>query len=70
MRMMSPAYDAVAVENAGRDLLEVTIVVAVGGMLWSVVRRLWRGQLRAHRCIACGRPTSRAYPRCRHCGAE
>jgi hypothetical protein len=22
-----------------------------------------------HRCAACDRPTSRAYPMCRHCGA-
>jgi hypothetical protein len=22
-----------------------------------------------NRCVACDRPTSRAYPMCRHCGA-
>lgn len=51
-----------------RTVLELAIVVAVGGMLWSVLRRLAAGQLRAHRCVNCHRPTSRAYPRCRHCG--
>jgi hypothetical protein len=53
-----------------RDALELLIVVAVGGMLMSVLRRLWRGQLQVHRCPRCGRPTSRAFPRCRWCDAE
>jgi predicted amidophosphoribosyltransferase len=52
-----------------RDLLEVAIVVAVGGMLWSVLSRLRRGQLPVPRCPDCGGPASRAYPQCRHCGA-
>lgn len=49
--------------------LELLFVVAVGGMLWSAVRRLRDGQIRVYRCAACGRPTSRAYPRCTRCGA-
>ena len=53
-----------------RDALEVLIVIAVGGMLWSAVARLRRGQIRVFRCPACDRPTSRAYPRCTHCGAD
>jgi hypothetical protein len=53
-----------------RDALEVLIVVAVGGMLYSAIRRLRRGEIRAFTCPSCGRPTSRAYPRCKHCGEE
>jgi hypothetical protein len=53
-----------------RDGLEMAMVVAVGGMLWAVAGRLRRGQIRVYRCVACGRPTSRGYPRCRHCGVE
>lgn len=52
-----------------RDLLELGIVIAVGGILWSSVARLRRGEIRVVRCEDCGRPTSRAYPNCRHCGA-
>ena len=53
-----------------RDVLEVLMVVAVGGMLWAAVGRLRRGEIRVYRCISCGRPTSRAYPRCKHCDVE
>jgi hypothetical protein len=52
-----------------RDLFEVLIVVAIGGMLFTVVRRLRRGQIRVIRCPECERPTSRAYPVCKWCGA-
>lgn len=52
-----------------RDGLELLIVVALGGMLASALRRLLRGQVPVHRCPACDRPTTRANPRCRHCGA-
>jgi len=52
-----------------RDALEVLVVVAVGGMLWSSVRKLRAGRVRVYRCTSCGRPTSRAYPRCKHCDA-
>lgn len=57
------------VDNLVRNVLEVAILVAVGGMLWQVVGKLRRGEIRVVRCAACGRPTSRAYPRCKHCGA-
>ena len=53
-----------------RDGLELLMVVAVGGMLWAAVSRLRRGEIRVYRCIACGRPTSRGYPRCKHCDVE
>jgi uncharacterized OB-fold protein len=53
-----------------RDGLEAVIVVAVGGMLVSAVRRLRRGEIRAYVCPACGRPTTRANGVCKHCGAE
>ena len=49
-----------------RDLLELGIVIAVGGILWSSIARLRRGEIRVVRCEDCGRPTSRAYPNCRH----
>jgi hypothetical protein len=52
-----------------RDALEVLFVVAVGGMLWSSVRKLRGGRVRVYECVACGRATSRAYPRCKHCDA-
>ena len=48
----------------------MAIVVAVGGMLVSAVRRVRAGQVHPLYCAACGRPTARAYPRCKHCGAE
>ena len=53
-----------------RDLFELLVVVALGGMLWSVLARLRRGELTVPRCPDCGEPASRAYPRCRHCGVE
>ena len=52
-----------------RDALEIAILVAVIGMLVSAIRRLRRGQITVVTCQECGRPTSRAYPRCKHCGA-
>jgi uncharacterized OB-fold protein len=52
-----------------RDLLEALFVVAVGGMLWSAVGRLRRGEIPVVRCGACGRPCSNAYGVCKHCGA-
>ena len=53
-----------------RDLLEVLIVVAVGGMLVSAIRRLRAGAIPVYRCPACDRPTTRANGICKHCGAE
>ena len=52
-----------------RDGLELLFVVAVGGMLWSAVKKLRAGQVQVPRCPSCQRPTSRAYPRCTRCGA-
>jgi hypothetical protein len=46
------------------------MVVAVGGMLWSAARKLRSGQIEVFRCTECHRPTSRAYPRCTHCGVS
>jgi hypothetical protein len=57
------------VDHLVRDVLEVAILVAVIGMLVSAVLKLRRGQITVVRCQECGRPTSRAYPRCKHCGA-
>ena len=54
--------------NLVRDVLELAVAVAVGGMLVSAVRRIRRGEVQVVRCVACDRPTSRGYPRCKHCG--
>jgi len=51
-----------------RDVLEVLMVVALGGALWSAAARIRRGQVRIDRCPGCGRPTSRTYDRCPRCG--
>ena len=56
-------------ENLVRDLLELLIVIAVGGMAVSAIRRLRRGEIRVYTCPACGRPTTRANGSCKHCGA-
>lgn len=56
-------------ETLVRDVLEVLIVIAVGGMLLSALRRLRRGEIRVYRCPACDRPTTRANGICKHCGA-
>lgn len=56
--------------NLIRDGLELLIAIAVGGMLFNVIRRAQRDELRVYRCIACNRPTSRGYPRCKHCDVE
>ncbi len=60
----------VLADNWVRNGLEVAILVAVGGMLWQAVQKLRRGQIQVVRCAECGVSTSRAYPRCRWCGAE
>jgi uncharacterized OB-fold protein len=52
-----------------RDALEVLMVVAVGGILWSAISRLRRGEIAVSRCPECGRAVSRADGRCRECGA-
>jgi predicted amidophosphoribosyltransferase len=60
----------VSTENLVRDLLELLIVIAVGGMAVSAVRRLRRGEIPVYRCPSCERPTTRANGICKHCGAE
>lgn len=57
-------------ETVVRDLLEVLIVIAVGGMLVSSLRRFRAGTLPVYRCPACERPTTRANGICKHCGAD
>jgi predicted amidophosphoribosyltransferase len=52
-----------------RDAFEALIVVAVGGMLVSAIRRLRRGEIKAYVCPSCARPTTRANGICKHCGA-
>jgi predicted amidophosphoribosyltransferase len=60
----------VSTENLVRDLLELLIVIAVGGMAVSAVRRLRRGEIQVYTCPSCARPTTRANGICKHCGAE
>ena len=50
-----------------RDTFEALFVVAVGGMLWNVIGRLRRREILPVICEHCGRPTSNAYPMCKHC---
>lgn len=54
-------------ENLIRDVLELMIVIAVGGMAVSAIRRLRRGEIRVYTCPACERPTTRANGICKHC---
>ena len=51
-----------------RDAAEIMLAVAVGGMLWSAVARLRRGQARPVLCPGCGRTMSRVYDACPYCG--
>jgi len=60
---------AFVVAHIPRDILEGMFVVAIGGMVISVIRKVASGQMRPNLCASCERPTSRAYPKCRHCGA-
>jgi uncharacterized OB-fold protein len=53
-----------------RDAIEVLLVIAVGGILWSAVGRLRRGEVEVVRCPSCGRASSHAYDECPHCGAS
>lgn len=55
--------------NLLRDGLEILFIIAIAGMFWQVVGKLRRGEIRIVRCGECGRPTSLAYPVCKHCGA-
>jgi hypothetical protein len=49
--------------------LELVLAVAVACTLVAAIRRLTRREIEVFRCPVCRRPTSRAYPQCRHCGA-
>ncbi len=55
--------------NLIRDAIELLFVIAIGGMVSSAIRRLKGREIHPYQCRACQRPTSRAYERCRHCGA-
>ncbi|MDP8936957.1 MAG: hypothetical protein M3O23_04395 [Actinomycetota bacterium] len=55
-------------DDVVETVAEVLLAVAAGGMLWSAVTRVRRGQVRPVRCPHCGRAGSRAYARCPHCG--
>ena len=51
-------------------LILVALVVTLGVLLWKAVSRIRHDEIRVTRCAECGRPTSRAYPACKHCGAD
>jgi Zn finger protein HypA/HybF involved in hydrogenase expression len=50
-----------------RDLLEIAMVVAIGGMLVSAVIRIRRGEIVAYHCPQCQSAISRAYRKCPKC---
>lgn len=52
-----------------RDLLELAMLVAIGGAISGAWKAWRRGDLIPARCTSCHRPTSRAYVNCRFCGA-
>jgi rubrerythrin len=52
-----------------RDALEVLLVIAIGGILWSAIGRMRRGEVSVARCGSCGHTVSRAYQDCPHCDA-
>ncbi|HVL05679.1 MAG TPA: hypothetical protein VM388_06810 [Acidimicrobiales bacterium] len=51
-----------------RDVAEVLITVAIGGMLFSALARLRRGQASPRLCPGCGRTVARVYETCPRCG--
>ena len=51
-----------------RNLAEILITVAIGGMLFSALARLRRGQANPRLCPGCGRTVSRVYVACPRCG--
>jgi predicted amidophosphoribosyltransferase len=51
-----------------RNLTEILMTVAVGGMLFSALARLRRGQASPRLCPGCGRTVSRVYEACPRCG--
>jgi predicted amidophosphoribosyltransferase len=51
-----------------RNAAEILITVAIGGMLFSALTRLRRGQASPRLCPGCGRTVSRVYAACPRCG--
>jgi predicted amidophosphoribosyltransferase len=51
-----------------RNVAEILITVAIGGMLFSALARLRRGQAIPRLCPGCGRTVSRVYETCPRCG--
>ncbi len=51
-----------------RNVAEILITVAIGGMLVSALTRLRRGQANPRLCPGCGRTVSRVYDACPRCG--
>ena len=51
-----------------RNLAEILMTVAIGGMLFSALARLRRGQANPRLCPGCGRTVSRVYEVCPRCG--
>jgi predicted amidophosphoribosyltransferase len=51
-----------------RNLAEILLVIALGGMLFSTLTRLRRGQASPRLCPGCGRTVSRVYADCPRCG--
>ncbi len=51
-----------------RNVAEILLVIAVGGMLFSALTRLRRGQANPRLCPGCGRTVSRVYEACPRCG--
>ena len=65
LAFMGPTLQTERVQTA----LDVLLVVALGGMLWSAVVRIRRGAVVVPRCPSCERAVTRANPRCPHCDA-
>ena len=51
-----------------RNVAEILLVIAVGGMLFSALTRLRRGQAIPRLCPGCSRTVSRVYDACPRCG--
>ena len=51
-----------------RNVAEILITVAIGGMLFSALARLRRGQASPRLCPGCGRTVARGYETCPRCG--
>lgn len=51
-----------------RNVAEILMTVAIGGMLFSALARLRRGQAIPRLCPGCGRTVARVYATCPRCG--